>query len=266
MAIGCATAARNGGPTRADVRAYWERAQQAYLAHVGTTFQAGRITAGVSMRESNLWLARAAGLHRGQRVLDAGCGVCGPAIDIARAIRLRIVGLTIVPCQAATAATMIEQAGLSGRVQVVQGDFNAPPFAERSFDAVVFLESIGYAAALLPLLADVRRVLKPGGSLYVKDVFRRETLWSDQERRELEEFDCVYAQRTPTLSDCTEAAVQAGFTNVSTRDLTPFVTTAHGSRAMFDGTGHLTSFGHLHYRRHSCVPVYFAELTAYVPA
>lgn len=266
MASDRALQAGRAVPARGDVQAYWEDAHEAYLADVGTTFQAGRIAAGTTMRESNVWLARAAGLAPGQRVLDAGCGVCGPAIDIAREIAgLRVVGITLVACQAAAAEGLISQAGLSERVRVVRGDYQALPFGEGTFDAVLFLESIGYAANLGALFDAVRRVLKPGGTLYVKDVFRRATLWSDQERQELAEFDRAYAQRTPALEEGVEAAIAAGFADVRTRDLTGIVSTAHARRAMFDEAGHLTSFGHRHHRRQFSVPVYFAELTAMAP-
>jgi cyclopropane fatty-acyl-phospholipid synthase-like methyltransferase len=265
-APGQARLVRRVGPARADVQAYWDRAHDAYLTSVGTTFQAGRITTGASMRESNLWLAQSAGLAAGQCVLDAGCGVCGPAVDIVREIAgLRIVGITLVQRQARGAAALIAQAGVSDRVHVVHGDYHALPFADRSFDAVLFLESIGYAAGFVPLFERVRRVLKPGGSLYVKDVFRHESLWSDQESEELAEFDDTYAQETPALRECAEAAAAAGFTDLRTRDLTSLVSTAHGARAMFDAAGRQTAFGRLHYRRHGCLPVYFAELIARAP-
>jgi len=254
------------GPNRADVRSYWNAVHDSYLAHVGTTWQAGRIADGTSMRASNAWLARAAGLGCGQRVLDAGCGVCGPAIDIAQTIAgLRIVGVTLVERQAATARALITQACLSDRVFVVQGDYHAPPFAKGAFDAVLFLESIGYAGDLGVLFAEVRRVLRPGGTLYVKDVFRKESLWSDQERDELAEFDRVYASSTPTLADCADAAAAAGFTGVMPRDLSALVTTGHALRAMLDASGRVTAFGRVHYRRHSCLPVYFGELKARSP-
>jgi cyclopropane fatty-acyl-phospholipid synthase-like methyltransferase len=250
------------------VREYWDGVHDVYLAHVGTTFQAGRIAVGSSMRDSNLWLARAAGLERHRLVLDAGCGVCGPGIDFARELPgLRLVGLTLSRRQTATATELIRDAGVSDRLHVVNGDYQALPFADGAFDAVLFLESIGYADNLARLLAGVFRVLGPGGSLYVKDVFRRERLWSDQEGRELAEFDRVYQQRTPTLEECARAATDAGFTSIATRELTDIVSTAHAWRAMFDaeGKGTLSAFGRLHYQRHSCLPVYFAELTAVTP-
>jgi cyclopropane fatty-acyl-phospholipid synthase-like methyltransferase len=248
-------------PERA--RAYWDGTHDLYLASVGTTLQAGRITGGRSMQDSNLWLAAAARLSAGQRVLDAGCGVAGPAIDIARAIPgLRIFGVTVSGRQSETAGRLIREAGLSGRVDVVQADYHALPFADGTFDAVFFLESVGYAASLRQLFSGVGRVLRSSGSLYIKDVFRRATLWSDQERDELAHFDAAYAQQTPTLQECVEAVADAGFTDIRTRDLSSLVSTAHTLRAMFDSTGTLSPFGRLHYRRYACVPVYFAELTA----
>jgi cyclopropane fatty-acyl-phospholipid synthase-like methyltransferase len=249
---------------RERVREYWDRAHDAYLAHVGTTFQAGRIDVGTSMRDSNLWLARAAGLERHRAVLDAGCGVCGPSIDFARELpHLRIVGVTLSGRQSATANQLIRDAGVADRVHVVNADYHAPPFADASFDAVLFLESLGYADNLARLLEGAYRVLRPGGSLYVKDVFRREHLWSDQEGLELAEFDRVYQHRTRSLEACVHAAATAGFTAIAARDLTDHVSLAHTERAMVDARdGTLSAFGRLHHRRYSCLPVYFAEVTA----
>jgi cyclopropane fatty-acyl-phospholipid synthase-like methyltransferase len=265
-AEGPAEAAERAAPTRSAIEAYWTAAHDAYLAHVGTTFQAGRIAAGASMRESNVWLARAAGLSPGARVLDAGCGVCGPAIDIAGEFTdIRIVGVTLVRRQAETAVKLLANAGLRDRVRVLCADYHQLPFAEASFGVVVFLESLGYATALPTVLAEVRRVLEPGGTLYIKDVFCREPLLSDQERDELAAFDRAFMQRTPSLRECLAAAQQAGFLDVRSRDLTAIVSTEHARRAMFDRAGGLTSFGRLHHMRHSCLPVLFAELTARVP-
>jgi cyclopropane fatty-acyl-phospholipid synthase-like methyltransferase len=259
-------AAAREQPTRADVRRYWDESHDTYLAHVGTVFQAGRITSGTSMRESNVWLAGAAGIAPAQRVLDAGCGMCGPAVDIASHVPgVQIVGLTVSRRQAVAAAALIAQSGLSGRVHVVHADYHRPPFPDRSFDVVLFFESIGYADDLGRLFPAIRRVLRPGGRLYVKDVFRRERLWSDQERDELEEFDRAFVQRTPALADCAEAARVSGFADVRTRDLSRMVTTAHAWRAMFDSRGRPTAFGRLHHGPHSCLPVYFAELTGRAP-
>jgi len=252
-------------PASRRVRAYWDGEHDAYLAHVGTTFQAGRMLPSGSIRESNLWLARAAGLRAGQRVLDAGCGVCGPGIDIAREIEgLQIVGITLSPRQASTATALIREEGLAARLHVVQGDYHGLPFADGAFDVVFFFESIGYASNLVQLFSGVQRVLRPGGLVYMKDVFRRELLLSDQEREELAEFDRAYVIRTPTVGECVEAATLAGLTSIRTRDLSEVVSTAHARRAMFDAAkaGTPCSFGRLHDRRHSCLPVYFAELTA----
>jgi hypothetical protein len=106
-------------------------------------------------------------------------------------------------------------------------------------------------------------VLRPGGSLYVKDVFRREQLWSAQESLELAEFDRVYQYCTRSLEACVRAAATAGFTAIATRDLTDHVSIAHTAQAMVDARdGTLSAFGRLHHRRYACLPVYFAELTA----
>jgi cyclopropane fatty-acyl-phospholipid synthase-like methyltransferase len=76
-------------------------------------------------------------LRPGMRVLDVGCGVGGPAREIARFSDANIIGLNNNDFQIGRARNYTEKAGLSDQVQFVKGDFMklSEQFGENSFDA-----------------------------------------------------------------------------------------------------------------------------------
>jgi SAM-dependent methyltransferase len=68
---------------------------------------------------------------------------------------------------------MLTLAHTANSSDFVQGDAFTLPFADESFNAVVALRLIFHFAQLEPLLSEMRRVVKPGGTL-VFDTY----LWS----------------------------------------------------------------------------------------
>jgi 2-polyprenyl-6-hydroxyphenyl methylase/3-demethylubiquinone-9 3-methyltransferase len=110
--------------------------------------------------------ARLAALRRvlaplaGRRVLDLGCGKGRFAARL-WGEGAEVVGLDISAAMLAAAP----ERGL-GRVR---GSARRLPFADRSFDAVVAVEVFEHLAALDDVLREVRRVLRPGGTLAVLD-------------------------------------------------------------------------------------------------
>lgn len=84
------------------------------------------------------FLAAKTGIKPKMRVLDVGCGVGGPAREIARFTDADIVGLNNNAFQVARATKYTKKAGLEKQVTFVKGDFMAlaEQFGENSFDAV----------------------------------------------------------------------------------------------------------------------------------
>ena len=76
-------------------------------------------------------------LRPGMRVLDVGCGVGGPAREIARFSDAKIVGLNNNDFQIGRARRYTKAAGLEDQVQFVKGDFMklSEQFGENAFDA-----------------------------------------------------------------------------------------------------------------------------------
>ena len=78
------------------------------------------------------------------RVLDVGCGVGGPAREIARFADVNVVGLNNNDFQIQRARKYTARAGLSNQVTFAKGDFMklAEQFGENSFDAGVFYSAL----------------------------------------------------------------------------------------------------------------------------
>jgi ubiquinone/menaquinone biosynthesis C-methylase UbiE len=256
----------------AAVRRYWRETHHLYLEEVGTTWQAGHLITGsghADPRESNLRLAAAAGIKPGYRVLDAGCGVCGPAADIAANIPgVQIAAVTISPEQALAGADLVRRAGLERVIHVAVADYHELPLAAASFDVVYYFESAGYSYEPRLLFGEAFRVLRPGGTAYVKDICRKPEPLSPDEARGLAQFNENYAYRTATIGDTTAAMAASGFTRIKARDITDRVSTIHVLEAMFrleDGDLRPTRFGERHFRTYPGLPLLHAEISGVRP-
>jgi SAM-dependent methyltransferase len=165
-------------------------------------------------RSHNLSLAARMGIQPGNYIFDAGCGAGIPAIHIAQSFPgTRIEGITISELEAAEAQIRIAQANLVDRVLVQVGDFHAPPFPDEVFDVVFFNDSIKYSNQLPQVLAEVKRVLRPGGTLYITGLFVKEPPLSPLEQRSFDEINQQEMQGSHVipLKNLVEFVQQAGF-------------------------------------------------------
>jgi cyclopropane fatty-acyl-phospholipid synthase-like methyltransferase len=124
-------------------------------------------------------------LRPGQRVLDAGCGVAAPAIHFARHAGVEVDGITISQKQYEAAVANVQAEGMAEQVRVVCGDYHRMPdyFPPASYDVVCFLESFGHSKAKQNLLDGCWTMLKPGGLLYIKDLFIRIPLLAEHKKK-----------------------------------------------------------------------------------
>jgi ubiquinone/menaquinone biosynthesis C-methylase UbiE len=107
-------------------------------------------------------MVRALGLPTGGRVLEVGCGrgVAMPAL--ARLLGpARLAGLDLDADLLEEARARADAAGIA--VELVPGDVRRMPFPEGSFDLVVDFGTCYHIAGAAQALAEIARVLGPGG-------------------------------------------------------------------------------------------------------
>ena len=116
----------------------------------GQSFHFAKRFAHETLAESILrheyYLASRLGLKEGQKVLDVGCGVGGPARNIARFSGARVTGITLNAYQVQRGNAKAAAEGLAASVELKQGDFMALPFAPQTFDAAYAIEGASGAA------------------------------------------------------------------------------------------------------------------------
>ncbi len=109
------------------------------------------------------YLALRLGLERGASVLDVGCGVGGPARNIAAFCGARVTGLNINAYQLQRARAHTAEAGLEALCSYVEGDFMEMPGPDGAYDAAYAIESTCHAPDRSVVFGEVNRVLRPGG-------------------------------------------------------------------------------------------------------
>ena len=114
-------------------------------------------------------------VERGETVLDLGCGsgYAGRALREAKGAG-RVFGLDGSPAM----ATNARQYTSDPSVGYVVGDFDDLPFATDSVDHCVSMEAFYYAADPHTTLAELERVIRPGGTFYCAVNFFEENVHS----------------------------------------------------------------------------------------
>ena len=99
------------------------------------------------------------------RVLDVATGTAGVAIALARVRPAVVVGLDQSAPMLSAGRDAINRAALAPRLRLVLGRGEQLPFADGSFDAVMFTYLLRYVDDPAATLAELSRVLRPGGTL-----------------------------------------------------------------------------------------------------
>ena len=113
------------------------------------------------------WLSKRMGIKGNETILDCGCGIGGTMKQIALLHpNTNVYGINISDGQIKMAEQVLE--GLDNCNLSVQ-DYTNTNFEDNSFDVIYFCESICYNE-YGKVLTEVYRILKPNGTLYIKDL------------------------------------------------------------------------------------------------
>ena len=106
-----------------------------------------------------------------QRILDVATGTAGVAIELAHATDANIVGVDISEAMLERGRQRVQKAELDARIRLEVARAEELPFPDNSFDAVSFTYLLRYVADPAATLAELARVLRPGGGMASLDFF-----------------------------------------------------------------------------------------------
>jgi demethylmenaquinone methyltransferase/2-methoxy-6-polyprenyl-1,4-benzoquinol methylase len=143
------------------------RKRQALELFRGLPRRYDQVAAALSFGQDPRWrraLVNAVSPRAGQRILDVATGTGMVAAELLARARCSVVGLDqSAEMLAAARERFAAQAWLDGRVELVQGEAEALPFADASFDALTFTYLLRYVEDPRATMRELARVVVPGG-------------------------------------------------------------------------------------------------------
>jgi cyclopropane fatty-acyl-phospholipid synthase-like methyltransferase len=194
-------------------------------------------------------------LREGQHVLDAGCGLGGPARYLADRFGCAVTGIDVLPARVQAAATLTQLVGLGDRVAYRQGDATSLPLAAHQFDQAWILDVSIHIANKAALFGELARVVHGDGLLVLHDQLGPlPPAMRPVTRR------APYS--APTLPQLVRYIERAGFRVLTWRDTTDTVLTSMQGRraALVQGVARGTRVAQRRRQRR------LAMLTAYIAA
>jgi len=151
-------------------------------------WRSGRETAAEAQELLIQELISRARIPPGARILDAGCGIGGSSIYLAKNLRAKVTGITLSPMQVqmASAASRREEVDVAFEVMDAQ-DLRFPP--GQQFDCIWSIEAISHFADKRKFFERASQLLAPGGVIAITDWFKRSGLTAVEEKELLEPIE-----------------------------------------------------------------------------
>lgn len=168
-----------------------------------------------ALLNKNRIIAEIAGIKPEDHVLDAGCGIGGSSIWLAKHVGCRATGITVSAKQVEHAKRNAKRHGVSDKVDFYEADFCKTPFPDESFDVVWAVESSCYAIDKRDFFRESYRLLRKGGTLIACDGYTTRREFNEEEWRAV--MDCLNGWAVPNLASVEE--YQAGMEECGFRDV-----------------------------------------------
>ena len=152
-------------------------------------------------------LAQAAGIERGAKILDVGCGFGASSVYLVRKYGAEATGITISSVQVEMANQAAAAAGVGAKFLFM--DAEAMTFDE-AFDVAWSVESISHYQDIPKFFASAARLLKPGGTLAITDWFKRRNLTPREHKKFLHNLEHGMMVELQTMDDYRAHMTAAG--------------------------------------------------------
>ncbi len=178
-----------------------------------------------SLTNMNTKLAAVVGITKNDYILDAGCGVGGSSIFLAKQFGCRVKGITLSAKQVATARANAKDNKASDKAEFEVANFTATGFPDESFDVVWAIESVCHVAEKADFLIEAHRILKKGGRLILADFFSNSAHHSLDKNNLLSKWATTWAvPEFEFIESFGKKTKAAGFHSTETLDATENIT------------------------------------------
>ena len=153
-----------------------------------------------------------------KRILDLGCGIGGPAFEMARTFGAEVVGIDLERPLIEHAIKAAANHGLNKQCTFQTVEAGPLLFPDESFDIVVSAGGITQTEDKAAVLSECCRVLRPGGYLSCYDWLRTDAKYSDDMHYWFKMEGLTYALET--LDGYREHFTNCGLVDITTVDAT----------------------------------------------
>ena len=152
----------------------------------------------------------------GKRILDIGCGIGGPALEMAKTYGADVVGIDLEAPLIERATSAAADKGLADRCTFQTVEAGPLSFSDESFDIVVTSGAITQTKDKAGIFAECYRVLLPGGSLSCYDWTKAEGDYSADMHYWFKMEGLTYALET--LDEYEQHFRNCGYVDISIED------------------------------------------------
>lgn len=177
-----------------------------------------------ALAKINKVLATKVKISKRDRVLDAGCGLGGSAIFLAKEIGCRVTGITISAKQVKKARKYTIKNKVENLVNFQKRDYTKTNFPKNTFSVVWAIESVCHAKSKKDFAKEANRILENNGRLAVVDFFKTPKNLTPREKKILDNWAQGWAvPGLLTVEDFKQTLKEAGFINVKSDNVTTHI-------------------------------------------
>jgi ubiquinone/menaquinone biosynthesis C-methylase UbiE len=135
--------------------------------------------------------------REGEHLLDIGAGPGLLIADMAAVVgpRGHVIGLEISDSMLALARRRFASSTIADRITLVEGDAAALPFPDASFDAATSTQVYEYLPDVDQALAELYRVLRPGGRALILDTDWASIVWNTTDEPRMDRVLAAWVER-----------------------------------------------------------------------
>jgi ubiquinone/menaquinone biosynthesis C-methylase UbiE len=136
-------------------------------------------------------------LHEGEHVLDIGAGPGLLIADMAAVVGPggHVTGLEASDSMLAVARRRCASLPTADRITLVKGDAAGLPFPDASFDAATSAQVYEYVPDVAQALAELHRVLRPGGRALILDTDWASIVWNTTDQARMDRVLAAWIER-----------------------------------------------------------------------